>query len=100
MVIDPELDIWVWADSSHVAEQLGWKRRELMSWLERNHYIVPPSVKPRRPKEVLEAALVTKKQKPRSSSLYKTLAEKVSLTSCTDRAFLKLRATLQQWFGE
>ena len=38
--------------------------------------------------------------KPRSSALYLELAQSVSLKQCTDRAFLKLKSKLSEWFGE
>ncbi len=57
-----------------------------------------PLGKPPRPKELTES-LLREKRIPRSSSLYCQLAAKVSLKHCHDRAFNKLRETLQEWFG-
>ena len=54
-------------------------------------------VKPSKPKEAVELAL-RHVGKPRSSALFKSLAESVGLRRCTDAAFLKLRATLSAWF--
>ena len=54
-------------------------------------------VKPRRPKEALQAAL-REARIPRSSSLYQRIAEKVSLRECEDRAFLKFKDILKDWF--
>ncbi|MFB3133348.1 MAG: hypothetical protein ACE10K_12585, partial [Rhodothermales bacterium] len=54
--------------------------------------------KPQRPKEAVEAVLRAT-DTPRSSSLYRQLAQKVSLNRCDDPAFLKLKSTLQEWFG-
>ena len=39
-------------------------------------------------------------RRPRSSALYAALGEKVSVERCSDRAFLKLKTTLRNWFGE
>lgn len=44
-------------------------------------------------RELMES-LLREKHIPRSSSLYRQLAEKVSLKHCHDRAFNKLRETL------
>lgn len=101
VVIDPELEIWVWSDSPHVAAELGWSQRktDLPSWLEQKGYLGENEVKPLRPKEALEAALRVVR-KPRSSALYRTLAEKVGLTKCIDPAFAKLKTVLQDWFAE
>ena len=99
IVIDPELEAWIWADSPHVAEVLGWQGRtpNLASWLEQKNWKTPDSPKPSRPKEALDAALYETKI-PHSSSLFRKLAEKISLLRCTDRSFLKMRTTLQRWF--
>jgi len=100
IVIAPELETWVWSDSPHVAELLGWKpqSRELSAWLEQKGYLQPDERKPRRPKEAVEAALRFAK-KPRSSSIYKQLAEVASLTGCVDPSFTKLKQTLGAWFS-
>lgn len=100
LVIEPELDIWVWSDSPHVDRELGWSGREpdIRSWLKNRNLLQPGAVKPDRPKEALEAAL-KQVRKPRSSALYQAIAEKVSLVKCTDPAFLKLKAVLQRWFA-
>jgi hypothetical protein len=37
-------------------------------------------------------------RKPRSSLLYRELAENVNMERCLDPAFLKLRTTLRKWF--
>jgi hypothetical protein len=103
IVIDPELESWVWSDSPHVSTLLGWADRtpDLLTWLRQheNKYLDADHVKPARPKEAVEAVLRTVRQ-PRSSVLYRELARKVSLERCTDPAFGKLSATLQRWFAE
>ena len=67
IVIAPEMDIWVWSDSPHVDEILGWSGREpdLRSWLTEQGYKLPEQEKPIRPKEALEKALYVTR-KPRS----------------------------------
>jgi hypothetical protein len=101
VVIDPELDIWVWSDSPHVDQILGWAERtpKLRNWIVSQGYRQPDQEKPRRPKEALEKALYVAK-KPRFSAIYQSLAERVSLARCSDRAFIKLKTTLQKWFKE
>ncbi|MGD0088318.1 MAG: hypothetical protein ABSE73_00165 [Planctomycetota bacterium] len=100
IVIDPELEIWVWSDSPHVDTELGWGGRQpsLRDWLVQQGKLKPGATKPVRPKEALLAALRHVKKEP-SKALYHSLAEKVSLARCTDRAFLKLKTTLKGWFG-
>jgi hypothetical protein len=101
VIIAPELDIWVWSDSPHVERVLGWAERtpKLRSWLSAQGYIMAGQKKPIRPKEALEEVLRVVR-KPRSSSIYQSLAKRVTLARCSDRAFVKLRTTLQQWFKE
>ena len=100
VVLDPELESWVWSDSPHVPTALGWPRTPpaLRSWLVERGLPEGNQVKPARPKEAMEAVLHSIR-KPRSSKIYQKLAEKVSLARCTDSAFEKLRTTLQQWFS-
>jgi hypothetical protein len=100
VVLDPELEAWVWSDSPHVERVLGWQGHEppLRQWLETQDYVMAAKPKPRHPKEAMEAALRSTRT-PRSSSLYRQLAERVSLARCTDDAFIKFRSMLQVWFG-
>lgn len=99
VVLDPELENWVWSDSPHVAAILGWQSREpdLRTWLAREGLWHHDVLKPPRPKEAVERALRAA-LKPRSSALYRQLAEKVSLNRCSDPAFAKLGMTLREWF--
>jgi hypothetical protein len=99
VVIDPELESWVWSDSPEVEKTLGWTGRTpvLRSWLNENGFLEAGVAKPARPKEALEAILRVVR-KPRSSAIYQELARSVSLKRCVDAAFARLRATLQGWF--
>jgi len=99
IVLDPELEIWVWNDSPHVADILGWKNKQadLNHWLIKKGFLQKGEIKPLKPKESMEAAL-KQVRKPRSSILYRQLAEKVSFGRCTDAAFQKFKTTLQNWF--
>jgi hypothetical protein len=100
IVLDPELEIWIWSDSPVVDEALNWKNRtpKVREWLELQGFTFNSS-KPNRPKESVEAALRAVR-KPRSSSLYREIAEKVSFDRCTDPAFLRFRKLLKNWFGQ
>jgi len=101
VILDPELENWVWSDSPHVDGELGWKDHHppLRTWLIQKGFLQIQTIKPPRPKEAVEAALREVRQ-PRSPSLYSDLAGKVSLLRCEDRSFIRLRTTLQQWFKE
>lgn len=99
VVIDPELESWVWSSSPHVERILGWSGRDpdLRSWLTQQGFVEPGAVKSNSPKEAFRRAL-REVRKPASSSLIRRLAETVSLTRCQDTAFLKLRRILTSWF--
>ncbi|MGC8988830.1 MAG: methylation-associated defense system protein MAD4 [Verrucomicrobiia bacterium] len=99
IVLNPELEVWLWSDSPHVPEVLGWKSpaSPLPMWLKQEGYWREGEAKPHAPKEAMEAALRAARR-PRSSSLYLQLAETVSLERCTDPAFVKLKNTLREWF--
>jgi hypothetical protein len=100
IVIDPELEVWVWKRSPHLANALGWTEGEnvLRNWLVQQGFAQDETAKPHRPKEAMEAALRQVK-KPRSSSIYQQIAERVSLQGHVEPAFLKLRTLLLAWFG-
>jgi hypothetical protein len=99
VVIDPELEIWVWSKSPHVPAALGWESdlASLREWLIDHHFWRRDQPKPDRPKEAMEKILRIR-SRPRSSSIYSELAQKVGFQRCHDPAFLKLRAALSAWF--
>ena len=98
IVIEPEIEAWVWADSPHVATILGWSDdRALSLWLRSVGFVKLNESKPDDPKRAMLAALRHVKKKP-SSSIFKELAEKVAFKACTDRSFDKFVSTLRRWF--
>ena len=99
IVLNPELEVWVWSKSPHVDDVAGWKNRNpsLRRWLIERELLQKGEVKPARPKQAFEAALREVKKK-RSSSLYQQIAEKVSFDGCDDTAFLEFKRILQEWF--
>ena len=99
VVIEPELEAWVFSGSPHVGSTLGWggSSPALREALARQNLWPTEVDKPDDPKKAMEWALRQRKL-PRSSSIYRELASKVSTQSCTDRAFQRLRGLLQGWF--
>lgn len=98
VVIDPELEIWVWSDSPHVASALGWDSMpELKAWLTRQGLWEPTAEKPGDPKKAYRAALGEKRIPP-SNSIFHELAQKVSVQRCRDQAYLRLVQILRDWF--
>ena len=98
VVIEPELEAWVFSTSPHVARILGWpSNKHLRSTLASMNLWQAGQPKPSDPKAALEEAL-RRRQIARSSSIYRELAKNVSTKSCKDRAFIRMRTLLQDWF--
>jgi hypothetical protein len=99
VVIAPELEAWVWSDSPHVADALGWLdgAQKLRDWLEEQRLWDNSATKPADPKAAVEHVLRLVR-KPRSSAIYRQLATKVGVERCVDPAFAKLRRLLRDWF--
>lgn len=99
VVIDPELEIWVWSDSPQVDEGLGWSGRtpSLRQWLLTRGLWPPGAAKPPSPKEALHAALREVRQRA-VASIFSRLAATVSLDRCEDPSFSRLRGFLRGWF--
>jgi len=100
IVIDPELEVWVWSDSPHVDEALGWTGRlpGLWHWMISEGHTSRVATKSSDPKRAMEEALRVVRV-ARSSAIYGQLAGCVSFERCRDPAFLRLRQTLASWFG-
>ena len=95
IALDPELEVWVWSRSPHVAHVLGLSQAELQQILD--NVPVTTEGKPQRPKEAMLTAL-HRSGRPWSARIFQELAERVSLRT-HERAFDKLRDTLQTWFS-
>ena len=98
IVIDPELEIWVWADSTEVPGVLRTSWDDIYALARKAGYWDEDQLKPGHPKELLEA-LLRQQRRPRSSALFQEIARRVGLSRCQDPAFVMLRETLQAWFG-
>jgi len=100
VVIDPELEAWVWSDSPEVPAIVGWPGiPPLRSWLIQEGWLNEADPKPTRPKEALEHVLRST-GKRRSSALFGQLARRVNYRRCTDASFLRLCRVLKTWFSE
>ena len=101
IVIDPELEAWVWSDSPLVDSCLGWSDQnpDLRTWLKLNEFLPEGRLKPDHPKKTLEKALHAV-LKPKSSSIFYSLATNVSFKNCLDSSFNKFRSLLLNWFPQ
>ena len=98
IVIEPELEAWVWASDNALRQILRWQsERPVRGWLREQGFTVDELGKLERPKEAL-AALVQAVRQPRSAALYSRIGERISLENCVDPAFNRLKQHLQKWF--
>ncbi len=98
IVIEPELDVWMWGSDNALAEVLDWDKADrIRDWLREAGWQFSEDGKPERPKEALEAVLRELGQ-PQSAALYRNIVSRISLSRCRDAAFLRLRAQLRNWF--
>lgn len=99
IVIDPELEVWLWSPSPHVDECLGWAQRSpsLREWLRSTkQWIDTP--KPPDPKRAVETALRAVNI-GRSSFIYGDIASRVSVDKCGDASFHRFKSVLGRWFA-
>jgi hypothetical protein len=101
IVLAPELEAWVWSDSPHVDDVIGWRGRSprLRTWLVEHGWLGENEAKPAKPKEAFEAALRVARV-PRSASVYRRIAERVSVRRCQDRAFHQFKEAVRNWFPQ
>jgi len=98
VVIDPELEIWIWQDSPHVQKAIGFNGPGSLRELLREDGSWPDGrIKPSEPKELFRQ-LCHRYKTPFSSALYRDVAENVSALGCSDPAFKQLLHTLCRWF--
>jgi len=98
IVIQPELENWMWMDNPNVQQAIGWERQEsLYNWARNEGHITDNANKPAKPKETLEKALKIS-ETPKSAAIYKKIAAKASYRNCEDESFMKLIQQLQAWF--
>lgn len=98
VVIDPELEAWVWTESMHVAQELGWPSFQLLrDGLGERGFWPAGAAKPPDPKGAMGEAMRLR-QRPKSASTFGSLGKVVSFRRCQDAAFQKLRGALREWF--
>jgi len=98
IVIDPELEAWMWQDNPHIAEAFGFEKSpSLRKWLYKQGLWAINSPKPSDPKLAFEKTLKASKAKI-PSVVFKKICSEVSLKYCVDDAFGLFKSTLQNWF--
>ena len=101
VVIEPELEAWVWTGSRHVVDVLGWPHGydHLKSWLGDRGLWLEGNAKPTNPKAAMKAVL-RQTNKPHSAALFGELAKRTTWRGCQCPAFAELKSTLKRWFGD
>lgn len=100
IVIEPELETWIWQRSQRVATALKFATvTEMVKAVQEARIDWPDGQdKPSRPKEALQAVATRRRGIGFSSAIHKSITSVVSATACQDAAFQELKAALQAWF--
>lgn len=103
VVIEPELEAWMWGDLKTLGKCLGWGTdgRHLREWVRSSGLWHEGHPKPSDPKDAMGRATreaPTRRQRRISSALYSEIAESARIDNCRDPAFQELVATLRSWF--
>lgn len=99
IVIEPEIESWIWVRSPHLPAAIDWSlSSDIYKWLEDSNYLSAGQLKPSRPKEAFEVALRICSV-ARSPALYKAIASKASYKHCQDASLWKLIDALRSWFS-
>lgn len=100
VAIEPEVEMWVWSSSPQLATSLGWEGStgSLRAWLEARDLWETDAPKPSEPKDAFER-VCRKARSPATSAMFGQVLSKVSLASCVDPAFMRLRDRLTAWFA-
>lgn len=100
IVLNPEVEVWLWVDSHHFYSFFDFNDyEELKEFLMKNGKWGRKQNKPDKPKEAFEYLLWIKRI-PRSSSLYKSFAEKINFDKCSLDSFISFKAIIKNWFND
>ncbi len=97
VVIDPELEVWLWQDNPEVAQAVRFRGTSLRASLQETGEWPKEAEKPAEPKETMQR-LIRENRAPKTKVVYSRIARSVSTLNCRDGAFLKLASTLREWF--
>ncbi|WP_328468768.1 hypothetical protein OHA21_52650 [Actinoplanes sp. NBC_00393] len=98
VVLDPELEAWLWQDNPNLAGALGCPPDFRHILTVGGHWPAGQD-KPGDPKAALEHLRRRHRADP-SKAVFHRVAGRVSVKNCIDPAFLQLRDTLRDWFPE
>lgn len=99
VVIDPELEVWLWQDKPQVSQALNFSGPSLRAHLKETGEWPEDTVKPLDPKASLQT-LIKPHRALKTKVVYSRIAKSVSVAGCTDQAFGRLASALRTWFPE
>jgi hypothetical protein len=100
VVLSPELEIWAFVQSDHLARSLRWPELNgpIRDWLGARGEWPDGMPKPPCPKEALHKCARQGAVRITPHWFEDFAGGQVGLTSCTDRSFLRFRDVLRRWF--
>ena len=99
IVIDPELEVWLWQDNANVAQAIKFTGASLRAHLQANGKWPAGALKPVDPKATIQEFIKPQKAL-KTKVVYSRIARRVSVVGCTDPAFQLFADTLRQWFPQ
>lgn len=99
VVLDPELENWIWNGDPAVDACLCWSGRNppLRHWLDEQGLWPLEQPKPGDPKSAYRRAIREAGKKP-SAAVFEDIARRAPLVPCRDRAFRRFLEILRRWF--
>ncbi len=98
VVIDPELEVWLWQESPHVARAVGYRGHQpLRKHLAETRDWPEDLDKPKNPKDTLQR-LIRENRAGVPTGVYCNIAKQVSVRGCSDTSFRNFLTTLRNWF--
>ena len=97
IVIDPELEVWLWQDNPNVSQAIGFTGPSLRNHLQGNGKWPTGASKPLDPKDTIQE-LIKPHKALKTKVVYSRIARTVSVVGCIDPAFLLFADTLRGWF--
>ena len=99
MVIDPELEIWLWQDNANVAQAIRFTGPSVRQHLQQVGKWPVGAAKPLDPKETIQE-FIKPHRALKTKVVYSRIARTVSVARCTDPAFQLFAGTLRGWFPQ
>lgn len=104
IVIEPELEAWIWGDLKAASRQVGWPgdHTALRERLAAEGHWPRDQDKPEDPKRAMREAMSRsplRRQPRRSARVFRKIADSARFDGCRDAAFNELRETLMTWFS-